>query len=110
MTEKNSPKPWYKKLWIIALLFFFGFIITGLLSNEQNEEKRVPLENKKNETKDYSTDIGKTFCNATNDICDGIITKVQTCANDKNQQCYIVDRGKDYNRQAEHPVSNGYAK
>ena len=94
MTEQNLSKPWYKKGWVIILFALFGLAIIGLLS----------------EVKDYSKDVGKTFCNATNNICDGVITKVQPCTTDKNQQCYVVDRGPNYSRPSEHPISNGYAK
>ncbi|MEF3692439.1 MAG: hypothetical protein V3574_05295 [Candidatus Moraniibacteriota bacterium] len=38
MTEQASSKPWYKKLWVIALFVFFGFIIIELLSEGQNKE------------------------------------------------------------------------
>lgn len=70
---------------------------TGVTDKEQTDDE-------------YSGDVGKTFCNSTNNVCIGIIIKVQPCAVDKKQQCYLVDRGKEYSRPSEHPVSNGFAK
>lgn len=102
-------KPWYKKWWAIVLFFLLGIFILGRLMGAEHKADDSFI-NEKKEDKDYSKDIGKTFCNATSNVCGGIITKIQPCTTDQTQQCYVVDMGKDYSRPAEHPVSNGYTK
>lgn len=108
---------------LLVMMFLMTFFLIGCQNNYQevSDDKNVyDFEEKntgnskdfdlKEEEKKYSEDIGKTFCNATNDKCVGEIVEVRTCTRVASQKCYIVDMGEGYSRPSEHPVSNGYAK
>ncbi len=96
---------------VLYILFFVIFLMGCQNTVEEvNEKSNIESKNVDKEEKNYSEEIGKTLCNATNDICSGKIIEVRVCTNDNNQLCYVADRGEDYSRPVERPVSNSYAK
>jgi len=83
------------------------------LPNEEIIKKEEIKKPKKviitNESYDIS-DIGKTACNVTNDVCKGTIIEIKNCKTVPSLKCYVVDMGKGYSRTSERPVSNIYTK
>ncbi|MBD3300062.1 MAG: hypothetical protein GF347_01795 [Candidatus Moranbacteria bacterium] len=123
---------WTKTNWNIAVKIVITiicgfFFLAGISDNSSQinqetkpsqEKNEMEINKKNNEVKDETNnsqendnqDIGKIYCNKTNNECKGTIIKIKTCNTDPSQQCFVVDMGENYNQPVEHPISNGYAK